>query len=125
VVVAGVLLLAACGSKTTTSASGGGGSQQPSGGLSVDTATVPALGTVIADGQGFTLYHLKSEVNGKIVCTGSCTSVWPPLLVPSGSSAATAGAGVTGQLGTITRPDGAVTLRATASTAVTSPGEWA
>ena len=43
------------------------------------------MGTVIADGQGFTLYHLKTEVNGKIMCTGSCTGVWPPLLVTSGS----------------------------------------
>jgi predicted lipoprotein with Yx(FWY)xxD motif len=108
VVLAGMLLLAGCGGKGTTSVSGGGGATQPSSNLSVETQNVPSLGTVIADGQGFTLYHLTSEVNGKIECTGSCTSVWPPLLVPSGSGSPTEAAGLAGQLGTITRPDGGV-----------------
>ncbi len=103
-VVVAVLLLAACGKKATTASAAAGGS---SGG-SVDrivTSDVSGLGTVIADGKGFTLYHLKTEVNGQIQCTGACASVWPPLLV-AGSGQATAGDGVSGDLGTINRPDG-------------------
>jgi predicted lipoprotein with Yx(FWY)xxD motif len=106
VVVVGVLLLAACGKKSSITPASGGGSS----GASVDhiaTSNVSGLGTVISDGQGFTLYHLKTEVNGAIKCTGSCASVWPPLLV-TGSGQATAGDGVSGQLGTVTRPDGGV-----------------
>jgi len=54
-----------------------------------------------------TLYYLKTETGGTIKCTGSCASAWPPVLLPSGTSAATAGSGVTaGKLGTIQRPDG-------------------
>ncbi len=41
------------------------------------------------------------------MCTGSCASAWPPLLLPSGATSATAGSGVeANKLGTITRPDG-------------------
>ncbi len=108
VAVVGVLLMAACAGKSTTSAAGGGGGTQSSGAVSLQTAMVPSLGTVVANAQGLTLYHLKTEVNGTIACTGSCTSVWPPVLVPSGSAPPTEGAGLTGQLGTVTRPDGSV-----------------
>ena len=38
-----------------------------------------------------------------IRCTNSCTSIWPPLLA---SGTPKAGAGVSGTLGTVTRPDG-------------------
>jgi predicted lipoprotein with Yx(FWY)xxD motif len=105
-VVVGAVLLAACGGKGTTGTSGGGGT--PAGHATVDTSSVSDLGTVIANAQGFTLYHLKTEVGGKIACTGSCTSVWPPLLLSSGSTSPTAGPGVTGHLATITRPDGGI-----------------
>jgi predicted lipoprotein with Yx(FWY)xxD motif len=108
IVVAGMLLFAACGGKGTTTATGGGGGGSTSTGSSINSSTVSGLGTVIADGQGFTLYHLKTEVNGKIVCTGSCTGVWPPLLVSSSSAVPTDGSGVTGRIATITRPDGGV-----------------
>jgi predicted lipoprotein with Yx(FWY)xxD motif len=55
---------------------------------------------VLVDAQGRTLYHLTGEGSGKFICTSSaCTQVWHPL-------AATAAAGSTGSLGTVTRPDG-------------------
>src|SRR5438874_10161664 len=100
VAVAGTLLMAACAGKGTTTASsgGGGGSSQPSNALALKSQSVPNLGTLVADGQGLTLYHLKTEVNGTIACTGSCASVWPPLLVPSGSASPSEGAGLTGRL---------------------------
>ncbi len=40
-------------------------------------------------------------------CTGGCIANWPALTVASGQPP-TGGAGVTGQLGTITRADGSV-----------------
>ncbi len=64
------------------------------------------LGTILANAQGRTLYYFVPERGGKIVCSSSaCTSYWPPSLNPSGSP--TGGAGVTGQLGLITRGGGA------------------
>src|SRR5260370_15765768 len=62
--------------------------------------------TIFVTGSGITLYENTTEQKGKIHCTGSCRTAWPPLLVPAGSKV-TAGAGVSqSKLGTLKRPDG-------------------
>jgi predicted lipoprotein with Yx(FWY)xxD motif len=54
-----------------------------------------------------TLYYLKSETTGTIMCTGSCATTWPPLLLTAGATSAAAGSGLdASKLGTIDRPDG-------------------
>lgn len=69
-------------------------------------ATQNALGTILANPQGRTLYYFLPERGGKIVCSsGACTNYWPPSLNPGGNP--TGGAGVTGQLGLIARAGGA------------------
>jgi predicted lipoprotein with Yx(FWY)xxD motif len=107
------LLLSAC-AKQSPSGSGGlyGGGGTPSSSSSggggggtgaLSTGSVSGIGKVAVDAQGMTLYHITSETGGQIVCTGSCASVWPPLLtggMPTGSS------GITGKVGTVHRPDG-------------------
>ncbi|HEX3608545.1 MAG TPA: hypothetical protein VHU14_02560 [Solirubrobacterales bacterium] len=57
--------------------------------------------TVLTTTKGRTLYSLSVEKNGKFICTGSCLSVWHPLMVPAGVKP-------TGpvKLGTIARPEG-------------------
>ncbi len=57
--------------------------------------------TVLTTNKGRTLYSLSVEKHGRFVCTGSCLSIWHPLLVP-------AGVRPTGpvKLGTIVRPEG-------------------
>jgi predicted lipoprotein with Yx(FWY)xxD motif len=57
--------------------------------------------TVLTNAQGFTLYVFAPDKKNKSVCYGSCAVYWPPVKGP-----VTAGAGVTGQFGTITRTDG-------------------
>jgi predicted lipoprotein with Yx(FWY)xxD motif len=56
--------------------------------------------TVLTTTKGRTLYSLSVEKNGKFICTGSCLSVWHPLMVPTGVRP-------TGpvKLGTIERPE--------------------
>jgi predicted lipoprotein with Yx(FWY)xxD motif len=56
---------------------------------------------VLTDAKGFTLYWFVPDTATTSKCTGSCATYWPPVKGP-----ATAGAGVTGKLGTITRSDG-------------------
>jgi predicted lipoprotein with Yx(FWY)xxD motif len=105
-IVFGVLSLAmtACASKSNTgSGSGGGGS-----GGTIATANIASVGTVLTDGQGMTLYYLKTDNASKVTCTGSCATTWPPSTV-SGSVPA-AGSGVTGTLGTIANPSGSKQL---------------
>jgi len=57
--------------------------------------------TVLTNAKGFTLYSFAPDTSTKSNCNGSCASYWPPVKGP-----VTAGAGVTGTLGTITRSDG-------------------
>lgn len=71
-----------------------------SGGATVDPG---AAGLV--DGRGFSLYVFANDTagGGTSACTGGCASAWPAL---TADGEPTAGEGVTGELGTITRADG-------------------
>jgi predicted lipoprotein with Yx(FWY)xxD motif len=109
VAIAGVMLLSACASKTASNPGSGGssGSSGASGSVTVSSKSVTGVGDVLVDTQGMTLYYLKTETPGKIMCTGSCATAWPPLLLPAGAASATAGSGVdASKLGTIARPEG-------------------
>lgn len=44
------------------------------------------LGTIVTDTEGRTLYTL-TNAGRPVACTGMCTQLWPPLLVPSGATA--------------------------------------
>ena len=56
---------------------------------------------VLTNAKGLTLYSFAPDSPTKSACYGSCAAYWPP--VPGHASA---GPGVTGQLGTINRTDG-------------------
>ncbi len=55
--------------------------------------------------NGRTLYYLTSDTPTKSTCSGACSSFWPPLVESSGSKVVLA-QGLTGSLGSLTRPDG-------------------
>jgi len=99
------MLAAACGSTAspTTSTSSSSSTAAAASGSSVEvkTAKIASLGTVLVDSKGMTLYHYTLDHPPTIACTGSCASIWPPLLVPSGSHVM----GPKG-VGTLKRPDG-------------------
>lgn len=103
---ASVAPAAAGGSATTT-----GGSSSSNASVTVSATSVPGVGTVLVDGNGRTLYVLASEKGGKVTCTaaGGCTTIWPAVVLPSGTSHAVAGRGVQASLlGTVTDPAGDV-----------------
>jgi predicted lipoprotein with Yx(FWY)xxD motif len=52
--------------------------------VTVGTATVPGVGTVLVDAQGHTLYTLTNN-GAAVACTGTCASAWPPLTVAAGA----------------------------------------
>ena len=74
----------------------------------VATAALGGLGTVLVDGQGYTLYlYVPDDHSSRSTCTGICIANWPPLLLPSGVALPLAGRGVHASLlGTTTRSDG-------------------
>jgi predicted lipoprotein with Yx(FWY)xxD motif len=94
------LAAAACGGAAASGGSGGG-----SGPATVSVRQVSGVGTIYTNAQGMALYSPAQEASGKIMCTGSCTSVWIPLAPPANGSP-TKGPGVAGTLSIITRPDG-------------------
>jgi len=72
--------------------------------------TAATLGTVeihgvkvLTNATGRTLYWFAPDTATTSKCTGSCAAYWPPVL-----GKPVAGAGVTGTIGTITRPDGTI-----------------
>jgi predicted lipoprotein with Yx(FWY)xxD motif len=56
---------------------------------------------VLTNARGFTLYWFVPDSPTKSTCYGTCAVYWPPV-----TGSPTAGPGVSGKLGTITRSDG-------------------
>jgi predicted lipoprotein with Yx(FWY)xxD motif len=110
------LALSACASSGSSSSAAG----TPAAGASTPASSAPAssgsgntLGmtkingtAVVTNSKGLTLYWFVKDTSTTSNCTGSCATYWPPVTGP-----VTAGSGVTGTLGTITRSDG--TMQAT------------
>jgi predicted lipoprotein with Yx(FWY)xxD motif len=75
--------------------------------VTVEAEVVGDAGTILVDAaSGMTVYIFTDDVkdSGTSACTGGCITAWPALTVPAGGTP-TGGPGVTGTLGTITRPD--------------------
>ena len=105
--LAAALMIAGCGSSTSSSGSGSASAAAPAssaaaGGSALKTTTIGGA-AVLTNAKGFTLYWFAPDTSTKSNCNGSCATYWPPVKGP-----ATAGAGVTGKLATITRSDGSV-----------------
>ena len=65
------------------------------------------LGDILTDSKGMTLYQFAKDQMNVSNCSGGCATAWPPLVVAAGQTP-TAGQGVTGKLGVITRQDGSL-----------------
>lgn len=58
-----------------------------------------AIGKVLVDAKGMTLYTFDKDTDGKSACNGDCAVNWPPLMAEAGASPA-------GDYSLITRDDG-------------------
>ena len=67
-----------------------------SGTAIVHRSTRGSVGMVLVTAGGATLYHFTPDKPNKVTCTGSCATLWPPLLVPAGTKAALAARGISG-----------------------------
>jgi predicted lipoprotein with Yx(FWY)xxD motif len=102
------LIIAGCGSSSTSSSGGSSSTATSSPAATSGSASSAVVNstkiggaTVLTDAKGFTLYWFAPDTSTSSKCNGSCASFWPPVKGP-----VTAGSGVTGTLGTITRSDG-------------------
>jgi predicted lipoprotein with Yx(FWY)xxD motif len=83
-------------------------------GPALTASPIAALGTVVVDGTGYTLYRFDKDKPkpSKSNCNGSCATQWPPVLVASADEAkAVKLDGVdAGAVGTVKRADGKLQL---------------
>jgi predicted lipoprotein with Yx(FWY)xxD motif len=104
--IAATLVIAACGSSSSAgnSGAGAGGSpaaSAPASGGALTTAKVGSA-TLLTNAKGFTLYWFVPDTTTASKCNSACAKYWPPVPGP-----ASAGSGVKGTLGVITRSNGA------------------
>jgi predicted lipoprotein with Yx(FWY)xxD motif len=71
------------------------------------TVRKTSIGYVLATSTGMTIYWYSDDVrnSGKSSCSDGCLSAWPAV---TGTPTAAAGVMLSGKLGTITRPGGAI-----------------
>jgi predicted lipoprotein with Yx(FWY)xxD motif len=102
---AAALVMTGCGSSGSSSAPSSVSASPAHNGAQSSTNTLKKASvkgaTVVTNAKGFTLYSFAPDTTKSSKCNGPCASAWPPVKGP-----ATAGTGVTGKLGTITRSGG-------------------
>lgn len=100
------LVVAGCGGGGSSSSTSTGGESSTSGGggMTVETASVGGVGTVLVDSEGLTVYWFAKDKGTASSCYGACEGGWPPVIA---KGKPTAGEGVvSSQLGTTKRKDG-------------------
>lgn len=102
------LVVAGCGggssSSSTSTAAETGESSASGGGGTVSATEVGALGTVLVDSEGMTVYMFAKDQGTTSSCYGACEQGWPPVIA-EGKPTAGEGA-MSSQLGTTKRKDG-------------------
>jgi predicted lipoprotein with Yx(FWY)xxD motif len=73
----------------------------------VGVSSTDELGEFLTSADGMTLYTFKNDEPGVSNCADECLEAWPPLTVSSADALA-APEGLSGELGTIEREDGAL-----------------
>jgi predicted lipoprotein with Yx(FWY)xxD motif len=105
--LAAAFVIAACSGSSSPASSGGAASSAtpassaPAAGSSALKTAKIGGATVVTNAKGLTLYWFVPDTATTSKCNASCATFWPPV-----KGSATAGAGVTGKLATITRADG-------------------
>ncbi len=70
------------------------------------TADNAALGKILVDSGGLTVYTWDRDTSSTSGCTGGCGGTWPAVLVPDGTPSPIPSDGVTGTLASSPRTDG-------------------
>jgi predicted lipoprotein with Yx(FWY)xxD motif len=114
-----VLGLSACGGGTTDSttaaptpaALSASAAPTPETGTVLSANSTDKLGTVVVDGQGYTLYRFDKDTAKPPAsnCGGECAQKFPPVLATPGTPLTVEGVNQEA-VGTINRPDGSIQL---------------
>lgn len=72
----------------------------------IATRSVPGLGTILVNAEGHTLYMFVPDRHRKVTCTNECATVWPPVMLPDGSTAKAGSGARPALLGSAPDPSG-------------------
>ena len=98
------LVVAGCGSSSSSSNSAMPAAASSSSGPTVASSST-ALGKIVVDGKGRTLYLFAKDTGMQSTCSGACATNWPPY---TAASKPAAGSGVSGgAISLVKRSDGA------------------
>ena len=100
--VTAALVAAGCTLAAASPAPSSGGASGAAA-VTVGTGSSASFGTFLNGPNGMALYTHAGDSATSSTCSGGCATAWPPLATKGQPSA---GAGVTGQLGTLIRADG-------------------
>ncbi len=108
-IAAAALVATACGGNSPSTAAASP-SPSPATSPAATAATIKvattALGQILVDGNGMTVYLFVADTGTSSTCYTSCAALWPPVLT---TGAPQAGTGATASLlGTTTRTDGKI-----------------
>ena len=73
----------------------------------VKTIVDKKLGQVLTTAGKQAIYVWNKEPKGKVRCTGSCATAWPPVIVKAGVVVPMHVKGIMGEFGTVRRANGA------------------
>jgi predicted lipoprotein with Yx(FWY)xxD motif len=73
--------------------------------VTLQTATVAGLGTILTDSEGHALYMFPPDAGSTVRCTGACAGTWPPLDIVTGDKPTAKGAVNPADLGTLADPN--------------------
>jgi predicted lipoprotein with Yx(FWY)xxD motif len=91
----------------TSMATQGAGASQGAAAYDIDVAQDATLGEYLTGEDGKSLYMFTPDTKTASSCPADCAATWPPFTLDAGETVK-GGAGVTGTLATITRPDGSM-----------------
>ena len=77
-------------------------------GYTVNTANLSGAGQILTDGNGFTLYVFTNDAVNQSTCSGTCATIWPPVLISNDQI--TIPSGLPGTVGAIIRQDGTMQM---------------
>jgi predicted lipoprotein with Yx(FWY)xxD motif len=73
---------------TTSSATTTTPSTSATKSISLSVRALPTVGAVLVNAEGRTLYTFAPDQHSKVTCVSSCATLWPPLKLASGETAA-------------------------------------
>jgi predicted lipoprotein with Yx(FWY)xxD motif len=83
VLIASLIILTACGGGLSSSSTTGSCVRSTSASSAGDAISTwcSAVGAILVSGKGYTLYASTADTAKKSACTGSCATIWSPLVM--------------------------------------------